>query len=125
MKTEKLNAVDSKPWVNCIPPCKASCLGVPKKIGVLKNDSFAYQTVVIPNPAKKIITISIKSEKNGKLNFIIFDILGNKIYENVFNKRNYKLSFNINMNNYPAGVYHYRFIDSNNQVKNGSFVIKR
>jgi Tol biopolymer transport system component len=85
----------------------------PKQVGsiyVINLSKFIYSAsdininklscTLYPNPASAFVTVQINNNKN-KIHYSLYNHLGSKLTEGNFNIS----KFNINVSNYPAGVY--------------------
>ena len=75
---------------------------------------------VFPNPSNGIFTVA-KQNINGKVNMIVYNMLGEKIYENKLVQSNTQL----NLSGQPAGVYLYRITsETGSYITSGKLVIE-
>lgn len=73
---------------------------------------------ISPNPNNGVFTIESKYNRQGKI--IIFNFLGQKVYETEISQTNQQ----INLNQKKKGVYFYQFVSSNNVVQKGKIVLQ-
>ena len=59
---------------------------------------------IYPNPTSGTFTLNINMEDAKQVNYVIYNILGQKVSEGTIDSGN-KMSREIDMQNYPAGVY--------------------
>ncbi|MGA2298296.1 MAG: T9SS type A sorting domain-containing protein [FCB group bacterium] len=82
------------------------------------NNIFLY-----PNPSSGKFNIKLASPDYGKFRIMIYDILGNNIYVNEFDKLGNEASFNIDLKGSGTGTYFYKLISPNAVVNTGKFFI--
>ncbi|MGA2298118.1 MAG: T9SS type A sorting domain-containing protein [FCB group bacterium] len=85
------------------------------------NNSKLYS--VIPNPSSGKVSIKLASPGYGIFRIMIYDILGNNIYTNDFEKLESEASFNIDLTGSGTGTYFYKLISPNAVVSTGKFFI--
>lgn len=111
MNAEALNNVYEPVTVNVINPC-------PSNVGITETLNSSDFTI-FPNPSNKQITLSYVGQ-NEKIDLIIFDALGNKMYENSLNFNSQ--THTIDTENLSNGVYYMQLSNSSGQLRK-SFTI--
>ncbi|MFI5219227.1 MAG: T9SS type A sorting domain-containing protein [Bacteroidia bacterium] len=96
--------------------------------GVFEVAGHNLSLFVYPNPFRVSTTLKIPSEfiKSGKINFSLFDLLGNKISTQTFDaaiKNNY-LEIKIERRNLASGMYFFRIANTDVQIGSGRFVVE-
>jgi hypothetical protein len=85
------------------------------------KDAFAGNTMyAFPNPATDKISFVTNSIGLNSTTLVIFDAIGNKVEEQLFNSTH----LDLNTSNYPQGIYFYHLENSSNTITaNGKFNI--
>jgi WD40 repeat protein len=78
---------------------------------------------IFPNPSSGQVNIKLASTDYGIFRIMIYDILGNYIYTNEFEKLVNEASFNIDLTGSGTGTYFYKIIGPNVVVSTGKFFI--
>ena len=78
---------------------------------------------IFPNPSSGKATIKLATADIGKFRIMIYDILGNSIYTNEFEKIENEASFNIDLTGSGTGTYFYKILSPNAVVSTGKFFI--
>ena len=87
--------------------------------GIINLSEETSSVKVYPNPASDFVKFEIENEAQN-LELSIFDNAGRQIKQVTFNGK----STEVNLSNFPAGVYSYRISDSDNLMDTGSFIKK-
>lgn len=74
-------------------------------IGILENENNNFNFVVFPNPANEHATISYELNQSSQMNIELFDIIGNKIFENSISQTSGKHQTIINTEQLSKGAY--------------------
>lgn len=88
---------------------------VSKNIGMLENVDANTQLKIYPNPTKNNITIDYQFSGKKNITFSLVDVMGkilisgNKLCESKFNK-------NLNLSNYPKGIYCLKLFSDDKQI---------
>jgi hypothetical protein len=72
---------------------------------------------VFPNPTSGIVSVIINNKKKDKANISIYDALGQRIINTSMNLFADNNQFELNLSDFPKGIYHLQ-IDTNNDVFN-------
>ena len=86
------------------------------------DDQQSLASRIYPNPSSGDINLAIRNKDIGKLELNIYDITGNIIFRNIYNKINEEKTIKIDLDYLQAGTYLYRFT-INNKASSGRFVI--
>jgi len=73
------------------------------------------QQTIYPNPATGKFNILIGNEFVGKIYISLYNMMGSKLQQYVFAKNEYVFEQNVNINNYPTGIYYVSFIEGTEQ----------
>ena len=72
----------------------------------IKDDPFSDNVTIFPNPVSNNVLIEINSITSTDLNFIIYNSLGEMVYNhNYMVTENTKNTINLDMNSLPKGLY--------------------
>ncbi|MNG07850.1 hypothetical protein D3C84_911710 [compost metagenome] len=71
--------------------------------------------VLYPNPNKGSFTIQFESKSNDGVKIFVHDILGKKVYENIFESTS-NFNQNIQLQNVSAGIYLVTVIDGDRRT---------
>jgi hypothetical protein len=87
-----------------------------------KDDFNNGEIAVFPNPANQNLIIKYSS-KNGPFKFIIYDSIGQKVFEQTLTDEVLYKSFNIE--HLSSGIYYWYFKDNLKKKSIGKFVVIR
>jgi Secretion system C-terminal sorting domain len=94
-------------------------------ITVVKESVQNNETMIYPNPSSGKFNIKLVSSEIGQFRIMIYDILGNIIYTNDFDKLQNEATFNIDLTGSGTGTYFYKLISPNAVVSTGKiFILK-
>jgi hypothetical protein len=92
-------------------------------VGIKNNTSKETALIISPNPSNGSFQLQLDGV-NGATNIVIYDLTGKIIYEQVLQTNNAKLVKEINMTEFPAGLYFVR-TKSGNDVVNKKIVVEK
>ncbi|MCK4661406.1 MAG: PKD domain-containing protein [Bacteroidales bacterium] len=79
------------------------------------SDIESVETInVFPNPSNGFFNVELSLSKYSDITILIFDVVGNKLIIKEFENVKY-LRENIDISNYPAGIYYLKVMSGNNQ----------
>ncbi|MDR7209522.1 reprolysin-like metallopeptidase [Flavobacterium piscis] len=81
-------------------------------LGVSDSDTDVSDFVLYPNPNEGSFTVQFESDSINGIEVMVYDILGQKIYNNIFEKT-YNFNQNIQLSNPSSGLYLVTVIDGN------------
>ena len=58
-----------------------------------------------PNPNQGVFNIKIENDKIDPVHVVIYDMVGNRVYENAFRALDGQVESSIDLSNQPAGMY--------------------
>ena len=91
------------------------------------SQSMSKQNIsyVRPNPTTGETDIIIQSVETGLLSIKIFDIKGDEIISKNLIKKDFEVTFHIDLSKYLNGVYNYKILTYSKEISSGKFVISR
>lgn len=69
---------------------------------------------VVPNPVKSIVVIQMESSEESTLNISLFNLAGTQLLEKL--NQNPTDSLELNLNDFPSGIYLLRFTDQEGRL---------
>ncbi|MEM4260695.1 MAG: T9SS type A sorting domain-containing protein, partial [Candidatus Woesearchaeota archaeon] len=81
-----------------------------------------FNIEVIPNPANDYIELKIQQNNNSIIEFTIYDIFGNALYQNKSLLMQGIYKYGIDINKFSSGCYIIKAI-SNNNISTKSFLV--
>ncbi|MFA5195769.1 MAG: CARDB domain-containing protein, partial [Bacteroidales bacterium] len=78
----------------------------------------------IPNPATEVTTIIYKTLQSGRVIFEITDILGRKIFSELYDAISGINTIELNVSEFPAGLYYYSVIYKDNKLCKRMIILK-
>jgi M6 family metalloprotease-like protein len=91
---------------------KAICSG---NIGITEN-SLENSVEVFPNPNSGRFTVNFNLEKPENIELELFDVIGNRIFQNNLTNKTGKISEEIDLSNFGKGIYYLEIISSGQKV---------
>ncbi|MBQ4818438.1 T9SS type A sorting domain-containing protein [Aquimarina sp. MMG016] len=92
------------------------CYDLSNSIEVVRNEQIELNAVVFPNPASRFAYVIIRGLRNSNLTTQLFDMSGNPVDVEIFQRRNF---VRINVGNLQSGVY---LVLVNDSITGGSAV---
>jgi len=86
-------------------------------VGIDQTSQQVNPITIFPNPSKG--EISIRSNVYGKVDLVIFNGLGQKVFEQSFESSENKLHLNMD-----KGIYYYQVKDAYNQITTGKLILE-
>ncbi len=76
---------------------------------------------LFPNPVHNTLNIRLENDQTETLNFQVIDALGRRVKESQVNTNG---SYDLDVKNLDAGMYHYIFVDKDGYVRNKGSLVK-
>jgi len=113
---------------NCAQNCFNACADWGeslKSIQMMESDYHNDRIKLIPNPSNGEFTIDFGNANTGNYKFVITDLRGNKVFEDIISVASNNYQIDVKLDNLQNGTYFFSFIFDNVTYSNGKIIISK
>lgn len=94
------------------------------KVITIDNKLESVKAIVYPNPTKDFVTVTIRANKENKIEISLYDIFGRKVISNIHEIKIGENSFELNLQYLSTGTYNMQTSFLNGSLINNKVIVK-